>query len=45
MVKFIIGCITSIFIIYFAGLYPSVAVGLTAISIVFIFKFAEWLNK
>jgi len=45
MGKFIIGSVLTLGIIYLAGLYPHVAVGVTAISIVLIFKLAEWFNE
>ena len=45
MIKFIIGSIAAIAIVCIAGLYPHVAVGVTAISIVLIFKLGEWFSE
>jgi len=45
MVKFIIGSVLTIAVIYIAGLYPHVAVGLTALGIVIIFKLHEWFSE
>lgn len=45
MVKFIVGSVLTLGIIYLAGLYPHVAVGVTAVAIVLIFKLAEWFSE
>ena len=45
MVKFISIIILVIAIIIVAGIYPHVAVGVTAVTIVTIFKAAEWFNS
>ena len=45
MVKFITGSILTLGLVYLAGEYPHVAVGLVAISIVLIFKLAEWFSE
>ncbi len=45
MVKFIVGSILALGVIYLAGEYPHVAVGLVAVSIVLIFKLAEWFSE
>jgi len=45
MTKFITGCVLTGVIIFFAGKYPHVAVGVTAIAIVLIFKVSEWFSE
>jgi hypothetical protein len=45
MAKFIVGSILTGIIILLAGMYPHVAVGVTAIAIVLIFKITEWLGE
>jgi len=44
MVKSLFGMAIIACIVYTAGLFPHVAVGLTAIAIVFIFKMGNWLE-
>jgi len=45
MVKFIVGCALTSVVVLLAGMYPHVAVGVTAIVIVLIFKFGEWFSE
>jgi hypothetical protein len=45
MVKFIISSILVGTIVYLAGLYPHIAVAITAIAIVLIFKLGEWFSE
>jgi len=43
--KLIIGSILTFCLVALAGKYPHVAVGLVAVSIVLIFKLAEWFSE
>lgn len=45
MVKFIVGSILTGVIVLLGGMYPHVAVGVTAVAIVLIFKLAEWFGE